>query len=445
MVVPSKVFDPPICLNHCSQSILHPGIGCVRYFFNNFVKNSIGGLKYFSPLLITPLILKSKKMDKELFRSTVKYYLKTVFWTAMASSSAFYFICVFRNYLGRFLRYTTLFVPTVLGMQFCWFLPDKSMKLFGTATSQAVYEGLLHQYPNRITHILLHSTMVQTLLFMINSAIILHYKRLKVYNEFWFMQPYSKSESHTKNPEVEEVVDPNDNTQGHHKSRFSRNKCIHGHTTCSQFWWDGVKFGIVCGLPMDILSAVMRGKVPKHCRGLTKILWEKMKTFKPKMAGFFIFYAGIYRLSSCLLHKYYGHLSEDLQHILASFLGGSAYLWVPKVSFYTLSTVIAIQALWQQFCNGITEMNDSKKSKEKPNLALRLLKDISFSRIIFSLNLGYLVHNFIINYDVLNNLTRGFLDGLTSNQTRIIRDTITKNSVEELVAIAKSNPVRKFL
>uniref|UniRef100_A0A1I8P5Z2 Transmembrane protein 135 N-terminal domain-containing protein n=2 Tax=Stomoxys calcitrans TaxID=35570 RepID=A0A1I8P5Z2_STOCA len=438
MVVPSKVFEPPICVNHCSQSILHPGIGCLRYFFNNLLNNSIGGLKYFSPLLITPLVLKSKTMNKELFLSTLKYYLKTVFWTAMASSTSFYCICLFRNILGRFLKYTTLFMPTVLGMQFFWFLPDKAMKLFCTATSQAVYEGLLRQYPNTMTNILLHSTFTQTFLFMVNSAIILHYKRLHVYKEFWFMQPYPKM----KESDYEQL-DNNANVK--ENSNPSVIKCVHGHIKCSKFLLDGLKIGMACGIPMDLLSALMKGKVPKGCKGLGTAIWAKLKTFRPNMAGFFVFYAAIYRLSSCLLHKYYGHLSADLQHLVAGFLGGSAYLWVNKVSFYTLSTVIAIQALWDQFCIKVSQSKDSKTSKRKPNLALLLLKDISFSRIVFSLNMGYLVHNFIINYEVLNGLTRGFLDGVTSNQTKIIRESITQNSLEELVAIAKSNAVKTFL
>ncbi|XP_058988215.1 uncharacterized protein LOC101893809 [Musca domestica] len=448
MVVPSKIFYPPLCTNHCSQSILHPGIGCLRYFLNNLYNSCLGGFKYFSPLLITPLLLKLKTMDNELFLSTLKYYLKTVGLTAMAASSSFYFICLFRNQLGSFQKYTTLFIPTVFGMQFCWFMPDKTLKLFCTATSQAVFEGILKQFPNLITRLLLHSTSLQTFLFMINSAIILHFKRLKVYKGFWFMQPYGIEKSPSISAAgaaplgaegaMENIVDINANIVEH--SWKPRNQCVHGQTKCLKFILDGIKVGLTCGIPMDLLNALLKGGVPKGCKGMMKVVAAKLKQFRPNMAGFFLLYGGIYRISSCLLYKYYGHLSRDLQHILAAFLGGASYLWVDKVSFFTLSTVIAIQALWQEFCN---RMSAAKKTSS--NLVLKLLKDISFSHVIFTLNMGYLVHNFIMNYEVLNSLTRGFLDGLSSNQTRIIRDTITKHSLDELMTIANSHTVKRLL
>ncbi|XP_073820425.1 uncharacterized protein [Musca autumnalis] len=446
MVVPSKIFNSPLCTNHCSQIILHPGIGCFRYFLNNLYKNSLGGFKYFSPLLITPLVLKFKTMDNELFLSTLKYYLKTVGWTAMAASSSFYCICLFRNHLGSFQKYTTLFIPTVVGMQFGWLLPDKTMKLFCTATSQAVLEGLLQQFPNVLTRFLLQSTPLQTFLFMINSAIILHFKRLKVYKGFWFMQPYGiekplcmpAAAAGANGGGLADIVDINANIVEHNWK--SRPQCCHGQTKCLKFILDGLKVAASCGIPMDLLNALLKGGVPKGCKGIVKVLVAKLKQFRPNMAGFFLFYGGIYRISSCLLYKYYGHLSRDLQHILAAFLGGASYLWVDKASFFTLSTVIAIQALWQEFCNRMTAAK-----KTSSNLVLKLLKDVSFSHVIFTLNMGYLIHNFIMNYEVLNSLTRGFLDGLSSNQTRIIRDTITKNSMEELMAMANRNTVKTFL
>ncbi|XP_061394424.1 uncharacterized protein LOC133329982 [Musca vetustissima] len=302
------------------------------------------------------------------------------------------------NQLGSFQKYTTLFLPTVCGMQFCWLLPDKAMKLFCTATSQAVLEGLLQQFPNVITRLLLKSTPLQTVLFMINSAIILHFKRLKVYKGFWFMQPYGIE----KSPSFSVT---------HQVDWKPRAECVHGKMKCSKFILDGIKVGLTCGIPMDLLNALLKGGVPKGCKGIHKVLLAKLKQFRPNMAGFFLLYGGIYRISSCLLYKYYGHLSRDLQHILAAFLGGASYLWVNKVSFFTLSTVIAIQALWQEFCDRMTTAKKTSK-----NLVLRLLKDVSFSHVIFTLNMGYLIHNFIMNYEVLNSLTRGFLDGLSSNQ-----------------------------
>ncbi|XP_065372266.1 uncharacterized protein LOC135964117 [Calliphora vicina] len=446
MVAPSKVFTSPLNCYHCSQSILHPGMGCIRYFIDNILHHGLSGLKYFSPLLITPLVMKYKMMNRELFLSTLKYYLQTVCWGSMATSSVFLMICCLRNYLGNFRIYTTLFVPTVLGLQFCWMFPARVMKLFTTATSQATLEGLLRQNSNIFTHLILHSPVAQTILFMLNSAIILHYKRKNIYKDYWFIQPYEQFTNPTTTAgKGEQEPLSNDETKGPEtKGQYHgkcKTKCDHTNLTCRKFLLDGMKSYLVYGIPLDMLAMLIRGKIPRGTQGLTQKIIEKFKTFRPNMTGFFISYVGIYRLSSCLLRKYYSHLSLDLQHVLSAFLGGFSYMCVKRVNFISFSLVLSTQLLWQQLCSSIK----TSKTGRKPNLALLLMKNVPMSQIIFSLNGGYLVHNYIINYHLVSTLARGFLDALTCNRIKKMRETLVNNDIHTLINIAESNTIKKFL
>ncbi|XP_023296338.2 uncharacterized protein LOC111679077 [Lucilia cuprina] len=442
MVAPSKVFTSPLKCYHCSQSILHPGVGCIRNFLDNLLHHGLSGLKYFSPLLITPLVMKYKTMNRELFVNTLKYYLQTVCSASMATSSVFLMICCLRNYLGNFRTYTTLFLPTVLGLQFCWFFPSRVMKLFTTATSQTILEGLLRQNENKFTHLILHSQMMQTILFMLNSAIILHYKRKNIYKDYWFIQPYEKLEAAKNDANKDVMINGKAESVELVYNVKCQTKCVHNNTTCVKFLLDGIKSYLVYGIPLDLLAMLIRGKIPQGTQGFTQKVIEKFKTFRPNMTGFFISYVGIYRLSACLLRKYYGHLTPDLQHLLSAFLGGFSYVCSQRVNLLYFSLVLSMQQLWQQFC---TSIKSDKKTGKQTNLVLWILKSAPMSQIIFCINCGYLVHNYILNYHLVNSLAKGFLDALTCNRIKNIRDTLIKNDLPTLINIAESNSIRKFL
>lgn len=137
---------------------------------------------------------------------------------------------------------------------------------------------------------------------MVNSAIILHYKRLKVYKDFWFMQPYTTTTTTALDSQptsnVEQHLDVNANIVN--SVGRPAYKCVHGQTTCSKFIWNGIKVALACGLPIDLLGALMKGGIPKGCRNIWTVLVTKMKTFRPNMAGFFVMYAGIYRVNNFL-------------------------------------------------------------------------------------------------------------------------------------------------
>lgn len=127
----------------------------------------------------------------------------------------------------------------------------------------------------------------------------------------------------------------------------------------------------------------------------------------------------LFQLSSCLLRKYYNNLSLDLQHLLSAYLGGLSFLCVKRVNFITLSMVLSIQILWLQFCEGI-------ESNRKPNLVLKLLKNVPFAQLMFCINCSYLVHTSIVDYPVVNSLARGFVDGLTCNKYVLKKDILKK-------------------
>ncbi|TMW52259.1 hypothetical protein DOY81_002662 [Sarcophaga bullata] len=445
MVAPSKIFQPPLNCNHCSQSILHPNIGCLQYFLFGFHQHVISSMKYFLPLLISPLVTKCNTMNRDLFMKTLIFYLQAVGWCSICCSFIYGYVCLLRNILGGFYTYTTFFIPSVLGMQFSWLFPSKLLNLFATATSQATLESILHRYSNKLTRLILHSNVVQTILFMLNSAIILHYKRKDIYKDYWFIQPYERvfppknREQQSSLSNKENQHEQNEQREQHEQS--SSTKCSHQNSNCTKFILEGIKSYFGYGIALDLLSMIMKKKLPQSAtQGFMRQWFERLKKFRPNMTGFFISYVGIYRLSSCLLRKYYSHLSSDLQHLLSAFIGGCSFLCVGRVNILTLSMVIAAQLLWQKICNGIQVTEKNKKR----NMVLWLLKNVRFAPIFFSCNIGYLVHNYVINHHLVNSLARNFIDGVNYNKTKRIHSMLVNNDLQTLMDMKSRTKIKMF-
>lgn len=108
------------------------------------------------------------------------------------------------------------------------------------------------------------------------------------------MQPY-EGKVKLDVRQTDETMDVNANYIPYEKPAA---KCVHDNSiTCSKFIWDGIRSYLCYGIPLDVLSTIMKGKIPKGSQSVLEMAWTKLKQFRPNMTGFFICYSGMYRVS----------------------------------------------------------------------------------------------------------------------------------------------------
>ncbi|XP_067618081.1 transmembrane protein 135-like [Eurosta solidaginis] len=378
----SKLVLPPLNCIPCSELLLHQGQTCTQMFWWNWYRFSVGSLRYFLPLAISPIVLKPKSLNQKKLLNILRYYLESSLWSAAACALTFSGICLLRNKLGRLYLYTTAFLPTYLAFQLAWFFPVRTVRLFSTATTQASLETWLRRHSPTITR----SLPIQTLVFMISSAVILHAKRCNEFNGFWFIQPLTGLQHQKKDENYEDL-----------KNTGSR--CLHDGISCTKFIMEGMRSYLLYGIPLDLLSIVRKGRLPRRL--------EDLKRLQFKMTAFFLSYVGIYRLSSCALSRVTNSTNDASQHLLSAGLGGLSYIFLGKLTFSALAFVIAVQAAWQSYCY------QHKDQEVKKSL---LLQRFSFAKFMIPVNLAYLAHCYVFHHNELSNLAKEFFRGITDNR-----------------------------
>ena len=132
---------------------------------------------------------------------------------------------------------------------------------------------------------------------MLNSAIILHYKRKDIYKDYWFIQPYERVFA-PKNKEQQSSLGSKEKQHEQHEQP-TITKCSHQNSNCTKFVLEGIKSYFGYGIALDLLSMVMKKKLPQATtQGFIRQWFERLKKFRPNMTGFFISYVGIYRVST---------------------------------------------------------------------------------------------------------------------------------------------------
>nr|XP_014089852.2 uncharacterized protein LOC106617289 isoform X1 [Bactrocera oleae] len=380
MVEISKLYQPPYNCLTCSELLMHGGLTCKQLFGWNWYRCSMGCLKYFLPLAVSPLVLRPRSLNRETLLNILRYYLETSLWGSTSTALTFYCICFYRRLFGRYYLLSASFLPAYTAFQLSWFYPIRTVRLFGTATTQAILETWLRKQNYFITH----SLPIQTLVFMLSSAIVLHFKRRKEFNGFWFIQPNTDE---LQQKDVENLEDLK-----------KSGKCLHEGTSCTKYILNGMSSYLMYGVPLDLLSTITKRKMPRRLSDLKMIRFE--------MTAFFLSYVGIYRLSSCLLTRYTRYGTG--QHLLSAGLGGLSYFFLNKLEFSVLAFVIAVQAFWQSYCC---------QQVEKPeNKITTFLKSVPFAKLLVPYNLAYLTHVFIFHNDALSKIARGFFRGATDNR-----------------------------
>ncbi|XP_053947020.1 uncharacterized protein LOC128855839 isoform X2 [Anastrepha ludens] len=396
MAALSKFFEPPYNCLPCADLLLHRGQTCKQMLWWNCYRCSLGSLRYFLPLAVSPLVLRPKSLNRQMLLNILRHYLESSLWSALACALTFSGICLFRNLLGRYYLYTATCLPTYLAFQLSWFFPIRTVRLFSTATTQAVLETLLRYRKSFITR----SLPMQTLIFMLSSAVILHTKRHKEFNGFWFIQPITTGTKQKKSENYEDLKEAR--------------SCIHEGKTCFRFILEGMRTYLLYGIPLDLLSIMTKGKAPRSLK--------ELKMLRFKMTTFFLSYISIYRLSSCVLTRYSNSTYGTPQHLLSAGLGGLSYIFLDKLTFSVLALVIAIQAAWQSCCN--------QHLKHVESGPFSLLKRIPFAKLMIQFNIAYLAHCYVFNHDSMSNLAKGFFRGITDNRFERIYQYITSLLVQ---------------
>ncbi|XP_011178249.1 uncharacterized protein LOC105209527 [Zeugodacus cucurbitae] len=390
MVAMSKLYAPPYNVLPCSVLLLHEGVTCKQLIWRNWYLCSLGCLRYFLPLAVSPLVLKPRSLNRQALLNILRYYLETSLWGSTSTALVFSGICFFRHILGKYYLLSTIFLPTYSAFQLIWFYPIRTVRLYGTATTQAALETWLRKQ----NHLITKSLPLQTLIFMLSSAVILHFKRRGEFNGFWFIQPIT-NESKPKNVENMENLK-------------TKRKCdVHEGTTCTKYILNGMSSYLMYGIPLDLLSTVFKGKMPRRLR--------ELKTIRFEMTAFFLSYVGIYRLSNCLLTRY--TLYGTREHMLSAGLGGLSYFFLNKLAFAVLALVLAVQAVWQSYCSQHVEQPENELSA--------FLKSIPFAKLAIPFNLAYLTHICIFHRHALSKVAGGFIRASTGNQFEQIYQNLT--------------------
>ncbi|XP_017039811.1 uncharacterized protein LOC108087126 isoform X2 [Drosophila ficusphila] len=236
---------------------------------------------------------------------------------------------------------------------------------------------------------LVHSRMIQTLIFMVSSVVVMHYQQTKKYSGFWFIRP---------------AVLPEDYKEW---------------TVFSQIW-QGLKdmrsyLGI--GLALDLINPIMK---------------RNINLLRPKMTSFLTGYIGLFKLVQLLSLKY---LELNKVNVLAAFLGGVPFILLPKrLTFMCFAVVTTVQVIWLQVC----------KLKTKKRTLLAALQRIPWSKILIPSCLAYLVHIFFYHQNHLNEVARGFIDCTCDRNGQRLLDLMNLPDINTILETVNKSPKTSF-
>ncbi|KAH8273149.1 hypothetical protein KR018_006421 [Drosophila ironensis] len=385
MVVPSKLLEPP--LNRIPCSILHsrPGQSCTKAFLWNVYRNHVSSGKYYLPLLLIPLVIKCRNLNKKTIQSIVLNYAQACSFAACINASTYYFICMTRRSNGRFVFIFTPFLSCWLASQLAWWMPPKLLLYFGTGIIHAALESFMRYF-----HLpLVGSRLDQTLVFMICSFIVLHHQQARKYPGFWFIRPAPLPENYRK------------------ISVEKRLKQILKEMS--------TYLGI--GLALDLINPIRK---------------RSLKNLRLKSASFLVAYYGFFKLLQSL---FLTRFNLKVSNGLAAFGSGASYSLLNRLTFMCFAVVTASQVTWQQVC--------SKDSKKDPQLAA--VQRIPWAKLLIPCSLAYLVHMFFFHTHHLNKLARDFIDSTCDKNGQRLLDLINLPDMKTLLETVNKLPKISFL
>ncbi|KAH8349128.1 hypothetical protein KR084_006886 [Drosophila pseudotakahashii] len=384
-VAPSKLLEPPLNRVHCAILHSRPGQSCTKAFLWNLYRNHVSSAKYYSPLLLLPLLMNCRRLSKTLVSSVLKNYLQSVSFAACINAITFYLMCVSRRSMGRFVFLFMPYLPCWAASNLCWFMPSQVLHFFVTGIVPAAIETLLRYFDMG----LVHSRLAQTLLFMISSMVVMHYQQSKKYSGFWFIRPASLPEDHKEWTIVKQMLE--------------------GLRELKSY------LGI--GLALDLLNPITK---------------RNLKLLRPKMTSFLAAYIGMFKLVQLLpLNK----LDVKQANALASFISGASFALLPnRLTFMCFAVVTAIQVIWQQVCNLKAEKDPIDSGMQK----------IPWSKLLIPCSLAYLVHIFFYHQRHLNEIARSFIDCTCDKNGQRLLDLMNLPNIKAILETVNKSPKTSF-
>ncbi|XP_062125531.1 uncharacterized protein LOC133838437 [Drosophila sulfurigaster albostrigata] len=194
----SKYFVEHVSKCSCND-LVHPH-SCRRAMLQNLFHFVFSNMKYYLPMALLHLVSrKLRGFHEDLLQDASWYFTQLVSGGVLNGYLIATFICMMRNFLGEF-RYSTLvFAPSVLGGLLTAYLPKRVKNVEHTGIFQSLIESFLLQRGNFVTKLLASSLTLQTLVFMVCSAVVLLGKERRWHNGFWFLTPEAVPPSDASN------------------------------------------------------------------------------------------------------------------------------------------------------------------------------------------------------------------------------------------------------
>uniref|UniRef100_A0A6P4FKR0 Uncharacterized protein LOC108053061 n=1 Tax=Drosophila rhopaloa TaxID=1041015 RepID=A0A6P4FKR0_DRORH len=136
-VAPSKLLEPPLNRVHCAILHSRPGQSCTQALLWNLYRNHVSSAKYYSPMLLLPLLMNLRRLSKTMVYSVVKNYAQSVSFAACINAITFLLMCVGRRLNGRFVLICMPYLPCWIASHLSWLMPPQVLHFFVTGISSA--------------------------------------------------------------------------------------------------------------------------------------------------------------------------------------------------------------------------------------------------------------------------------------------------------------------
>ncbi|KAI9577023.1 uncharacterized protein LOC119641932 [Glossina fuscipes] len=318
----SKFFNEHLSTLNCRD--FHEGISCKRHIINSCLYCPLSVMKMFTPIYLLAIIRKNRNLTKEDLKEILLNYRSCIMSASITGITCNYVSCLHRLFLRKHSMYTLIFIPAWYSAHFMFLSTKAVLELSTTAVYQHFLDTLLRRN-NVVSKTIYGSKAIQTAIFMLCSALILHGKRAFNMKGFW-------------------LTKPNRSTISEKCEDFEHRCNMHPNLSCGNFVLEGVCKNFLMGLVIDCLNALKR--ISK--RPLSTKTWTKKRNLRLYWGPLFSLYVGLYRLTYCLLNRFHV-ASDELNHILAACCAGLSHFFYPEMALFNLAAVHAFLTLWRMF------------------------------------------------------------------------------------------------
>uniref|UniRef100_A0A1A9UJW9 Transmembrane protein 135 N-terminal domain-containing protein n=1 Tax=Glossina austeni TaxID=7395 RepID=A0A1A9UJW9_GLOAU len=393
----SKFFNEHLSTLSCRD--FHEGVSCQRHILSSCIYCPLSIMKLFSPIYLFAIIRKYRSLTKEDLKEILLNYKSCIMGCSVTGICCNCILCVFRVLFRKHFLYTLIFIPVWFSAHFIFLCSKTVIEMASTTAYQYFVESLLRRN-NVLSKTISGSKSIQTAIFMLCSALILHGKRAFDMKGFWLIKPSPATIS-------EESED------------FRRIGCnMHPKLTCGHYLWEGVRNNFLMGLAVDCLRALKR----VSNQPLSTKTWTKAMNIRMYWGPLFSLYIGLYRLTHCLLNRV-DVAPDKLNHALAACCAGLSHFFYPEMTLFHFAVVQAIAMLWRMFqmCGAGTE-----------NKISRALLSFPYTYVLYPLIQAHCVHIHIMRPQLCGTFHITTDNSFTNNYS-----TTIMNKVQETIKRAK--------